>query len=184
MRDSDYFREEWERRYPGEWAAVEALRAGASDYIVKPVRNEELLHRLSQLAAVRAAVAKNPDDYLILPELISKEPLGPMVRRGDDEWRAIVTWTVFGLLEAEEKPAPSLVINRLNPNMVKRGDMYSSECILCGTCADSCKRKAIRYCFGISRRTAPDAAPRRSPPHRPPSPAPRPGRRGRRCRPA
>ena len=39
---------------------------------------------------------------MILPELISKEPLGPMVRRGDDEWFAIVKWVIHGLLEAEE----------------------------------------------------------------------------------
>jgi general L-amino acid transport system substrate-binding protein len=40
--------------------------------------------------------------HMILPELISKEPLGPMVRRGDDEWFAIVKWVIYGLLEAEE----------------------------------------------------------------------------------
>lgn len=56
----------------------------------------------SGLASVRNKSAKNPADHLILPELISKEPLGPLVRRGDDEWAAIVKWTVFGLLEAEE----------------------------------------------------------------------------------
>ncbi len=56
----------------------------------------------SGLASVRNKEAKNPDDHVILPELISKEPLGPMVRRGDDEWTAIVKWTVYGLLEAEE----------------------------------------------------------------------------------
>jgi general L-amino acid transport system substrate-binding protein len=56
----------------------------------------------SGLASIRAREAKNPDDHVILPELISKEPLGPMVRRGDDEWFAIVKWTVYGLLEAEE----------------------------------------------------------------------------------
>ena len=56
----------------------------------------------SGLASTRNKIAKNPADHIILPELISKEPLGPMVRRGDDEWRAIVTWTIFGLLEAEE----------------------------------------------------------------------------------
>ncbi len=39
---------------------------------------------------------------MILPELISKEPLGPAVRRGDDEWFAIAKWVVFGLIEAEE----------------------------------------------------------------------------------
>jgi general L-amino acid transport system substrate-binding protein len=56
----------------------------------------------SGLASVRNKEAKVPDDHLILPELISKEPLGPMVRRGDDEWYTIVKWVVYGLLEAEE----------------------------------------------------------------------------------
>ena len=44
----------------------------------------------SGLASIRNKEAANPDDYVILPELISKEPLGPMVRRGDDEWFTIV----------------------------------------------------------------------------------------------
>lgn len=56
----------------------------------------------SGLASTRNKVAKNPADHVILPELISKEPLGPMVRRGDDEWTTIVKWTIYGLLEAEE----------------------------------------------------------------------------------
>jgi general L-amino acid transport system substrate-binding protein len=56
----------------------------------------------SGLASTRNKVAKNPAEHMILPELISKEPLGPMVRRGDDEWTAIVKWTIYGLLEAEE----------------------------------------------------------------------------------
>ncbi|WP_425057493.1 amino acid ABC transporter substrate-binding protein [Roseateles toxinivorans] len=56
----------------------------------------------SGLASVRNKEAKNPADHIILPELISKEPLGPSVRRGDDEWFAIAKWVVFGLLEAEE----------------------------------------------------------------------------------
>jgi general L-amino acid transport system substrate-binding protein len=56
----------------------------------------------SGLASIRSKDAKNPADHIILPELISKEPLGPSVRRGDDEWFAIVKWVVFGLLEAEE----------------------------------------------------------------------------------
>jgi general L-amino acid transport system substrate-binding protein len=56
----------------------------------------------SGLASIRNKEARNPADHLILPELISKEPLGPMVRRGDDEWFAIVKWVIYGLLEAEE----------------------------------------------------------------------------------
>lgn len=56
----------------------------------------------SGLASVRNKEAGNPDDHVILPELISKEPLGPSVRRGDDEFFAIVKWVVFALIEAEE----------------------------------------------------------------------------------
>ena len=56
----------------------------------------------SGLASVRNTEAKVPADHIILPELISKEPLGPMVRRGDDEWFAIVKWVIHGLVEAEE----------------------------------------------------------------------------------
>lgn len=56
----------------------------------------------SGLASIRNKEASNPEDHLILPELISKEPLGPSVRRGDDEFFAIVKWVVYALLEAEE----------------------------------------------------------------------------------
>jgi general L-amino acid transport system substrate-binding protein len=55
----------------------------------------------SQLAAQRS-VAPNPNDYIILPEIISKEPLAPVVRHGDDQWYDIVNWTVMALIEAEE----------------------------------------------------------------------------------
>lgn len=56
----------------------------------------------SGLASVRNKEATNPDDHVVLPELISKEPLGPAVRRGDDEFFAIAKWVVFALIEAEE----------------------------------------------------------------------------------
>lgn len=56
----------------------------------------------SGLASIRNKVATNPADHVILPHLVSKEPLGPMVRRGDDEWLAIVKWVIYGLIEAEE----------------------------------------------------------------------------------
>ncbi|MBC7919206.1 MAG: amino acid ABC transporter substrate-binding protein [Rhodoferax sp.] len=67
----------------------------------------------SGLAAVRNKSAAKPDDHLILPELISKEPLGPFVRRGDDEWTAIVKWTLYGLLEAEEYGVTSANVDEL-----------------------------------------------------------------------
>ena len=56
----------------------------------------------SGLASVRNKEARDPAEHVILPELISKEPLGPMVRRGDDEWFSIVKWVIYGLVEAEE----------------------------------------------------------------------------------
>lgn len=57
----------------------------------------------SGLASTRAARAGNAADYVILPEIISKEPLGPAVRQGDFEWFNIVKWTTYGLIAAEEK---------------------------------------------------------------------------------
>jgi general L-amino acid transport system substrate-binding protein len=68
----------------------------------------------SGLASIRNKEAAKPDDYLILPELISKEPLGPMVRRGDDEWFTIVKWAIYALLEAEEYG-----INQANVDQMK-----------------------------------------------------------------
>ncbi len=56
----------------------------------------------TSLAAILQRETRNPGDYLILPELISKEPLGPVVRRGDDEWFAVVKWVANALIEAEE----------------------------------------------------------------------------------
>lgn len=44
----------------------------------------------------------NPDEHIVLPEIISKEPLGPAVRQGDDQWFNIVKWTHFAMLNAEE----------------------------------------------------------------------------------
>ncbi len=55
----------------------------------------------SGLAATRATF-DDADKHLILPEIISKEPLGPVVRHGDDQWADIIRWTVFALIAAEE----------------------------------------------------------------------------------
>src|SRR6202022_1721934 len=57
----------------------------------------------SALNAYRLGQAPNPDDYMILPERISKEPLDPVVRQGAEEWSDIVRWGVYALFEAEEK---------------------------------------------------------------------------------
>ncbi|MBC2713002.1 MAG: amino acid ABC transporter substrate-binding protein [Desulfosarcina sp.] len=55
----------------------------------------------SQLAGTRA-VAPNPKDYMILPEIISKEPLAPVVRHGDNQWKDIVNYSVLAMINAEE----------------------------------------------------------------------------------
>jgi general L-amino acid transport system substrate-binding protein len=56
---------------------------------------------ISQLHAERLKLAR-PGDHLILPDIISKEPLGPAVRQGDDQWFNIVKWTHFAMVNAEE----------------------------------------------------------------------------------
>ncbi|RDD63891.1 amino acid ABC transporter substrate-binding protein [Ferruginivarius sediminum] len=86
----------------------------------------------SGLAAIKSVDAPNPDDYKILPETISKEPLGPSVRRGDDAWFAIAKWVLIALVQAEESGITSDNIDDMKANsdnpMVKRvlgasGDM-------------------------------------------------------------
>jgi general L-amino acid transport system substrate-binding protein len=57
---------------------------------------------VSGLVSSRASRAQKPDDHVILPEVISKEPLGPAVRHGDDRWFDIVKWSLFAMIEAEE----------------------------------------------------------------------------------
>jgi general L-amino acid transport system substrate-binding protein len=67
---------------------------------------------MSDLAGARTKTAK-PGDYVILPDVISKEPLGPSVRRGDDEWFQIVRWAVFAMLEAEEAGLAQANVDRM-----------------------------------------------------------------------
>jgi general L-amino acid transport system substrate-binding protein len=57
---------------------------------------------VSGLVSTRGSRAPNPADHVILPEVISKEPLGPVVRHGDDRWFDVVKWSLFAMLEAEE----------------------------------------------------------------------------------
>jgi general L-amino acid transport system substrate-binding protein len=57
---------------------------------------------VSGLVSVRGSRAPKPDEHVILPEVISKEPLGPAVRHGDDRWFDVVKWTLFAMIEAEE----------------------------------------------------------------------------------
>ena len=67
---------------------------------------------VSGLAAFRSEMA-DPEAHVILPDLISKEPLGPVVRHGDDRWLDIVKWTVFALIQAEESGITSETVEAL-----------------------------------------------------------------------
>ncbi|RDB44556.1 amino acid ABC transporter substrate-binding protein [Halomonas sp. DQ26W] len=64
-------------------------------------RCDVLTSDTSQLAALRIQLS-DPDGSVILPEVISKEPLGPVVRQGDDQWFNVVKWSLFAMLNAEE----------------------------------------------------------------------------------
>jgi general L-amino acid transport system substrate-binding protein len=66
---------------------------------------------VSQLYAERLAL-KAPDDHEILPDVISKEPLGPAVRQGDEQWALIVKWTHFAMVNAEELGVSSKTIDQ------------------------------------------------------------------------
>lgn len=93
---SDYFRANGLKYTP--------ITYDTSDESAKSVeagRCDVLTSDQSQLYAQRIKLAA-PSEYVVLPEVISKEPLGPAVRQGDDEWFKIVRWTLFAMLNAEE----------------------------------------------------------------------------------
>lgn len=77
---------------------------------------------VSQLYAERTKLGA-PDEHVVLPEVISKEPLGPVVRQGDDQWYNLVKWTHYAMLAAEESEITSKNVDEKlkdpNPN-VKR----------------------------------------------------------------
>jgi general L-amino acid transport system substrate-binding protein len=85
----------------------------------------------SQLASLRASQGPNAKDHVILPEVISKEPLAGAVRQGDSQWADIVRWSFFAMLESEEYGITSANIDSMmsstNPNILrivgKTGDM-------------------------------------------------------------
>ena len=89
---------------------------------------------ISQLYAVRLRLEK-PDDAMVLQDVISKEPLGPVIRQGDDQWFNIVRWTLFALINAEE-----LGVTAANVDILK---------------AES-KNAAIRRLLGVEGSSGPD----------------------------
>ena len=66
----------------------------------------------SGLYSIRLTLT-NPDDHMVLPEIISKEPLGPVVRQGDDQWFNVVKWVGFALVNAEELGVTSANVDEM-----------------------------------------------------------------------
>ncbi|GGM04441.1 amino acid ABC transporter substrate-binding protein [Pseudomonas asuensis] len=107
---SDYFRSNGMKYTPITYdrsdESAKSLEAGRCDVLTSDQ---------SQLYAQRIKLA-NPDDYVVLPEVISKEPLGPAVRRGDDEWFAIAKWSLFAMIGAEELGVTSANVEEMAKN--------------------------------------------------------------------
>jgi general L-amino acid transport system substrate-binding protein len=93
---ADYFRTNnmkyEEMKFPKLEDVVKAYDSGKCDTFTADV---------SQLYALRLNLAK-PGDHVILPDVISKEPLAPVVRQRDDDWMMIVKWTLYAMIDAEE----------------------------------------------------------------------------------
>jgi general L-amino acid transport system substrate-binding protein len=108
---ADYFRANRMRLRSVTFATLdEAVRAYETD------RCNAFTTDASGLYAVRLKLAK-PDDHVVLPEIISKEPLGPLVRHGDDQWFDVVKWVHFAMLNAEE-----LNVNKANVDEQMKSD--------------------------------------------------------------
>jgi general L-amino acid transport system substrate-binding protein len=93
---ADYFK--------GNNMKYEVIAFGSNDEAVKAYesgRCDVFTTDVSGLYADRLKLA-NPGDHAVLPEVISKEPLGPMVRHGDDQWFDLVKWVLFAMVDAEE----------------------------------------------------------------------------------
>ena len=111
----------------------EVIACGTADETVKAYesgRCDVFTTDVSQLYAEKLKLT-NANDHVILPEIISKEPLGPLVRHGDDQWFDVVKWTLFAMLNAEEmgitsKNVDEKVANPATPDMAhllgKEGD--------------------------------------------------------------
>jgi general L-amino acid transport system substrate-binding protein len=82
----------------------EVIAFATADETIKAYENgrcDVFTTDMSQLVSEKLKLSK-PDEHVILPEIISKEPLGPLVRHGDDQWFDIVKWVHFAMLNAEE----------------------------------------------------------------------------------
>ena len=102
---SDYFR--------AKGMALKVLALGTAEESLKAYEGRKcdvLTSDISQLYAERLKLSA-PDSHMILPEVISKEPLGPAVRQGDDQWFNLIKWTLYSLINAEELGVKSATID-------------------------------------------------------------------------
>jgi general L-amino acid transport system substrate-binding protein len=91
----------------------EVVAFGTSDETIKAYesgRCDVFTTDVSQLYSVKLKLSSS-NDHVILPEVISKEPLGPLVRHGDDQWFDVVKWVLFAMLNAEELGVSSKTID-------------------------------------------------------------------------
>jgi ABC-type amino acid transport/signal transduction systems, periplasmic component/domain len=85
-----------EMKFPRLEEVVKAYESGKCDTFTSDV---------SQLYGLRLNLTQ-PSDHVILPDVISKEPLAPVVRQRDDDWMMIVKWTLYAMINAEELGSP------------------------------------------------------------------------------
>ncbi len=104
---ADYF-----RANKMQYTPVTFDRADESAKALESGRCDTLATDQSGLYALRIQLGA-PQDYVVLPEVISKEPLGPVVRRGDDDWFTIVKWSLYAMLNAEEMGVTSKNVDEL-----------------------------------------------------------------------
>ncbi|QDX32079.1 amino acid ABC transporter substrate-binding protein [Dickeya poaceiphila] len=104
---ADYF-----KTHNMKYTPVTFDRSDESAKALDSGRCDTLASDQSQLYALRIKLGK-PADFVVLPEVISKEPLGPVVRRGDEDWFAIVRWTLFAMLNAEEMGITSQNVDQM-----------------------------------------------------------------------
>jgi general L-amino acid transport system substrate-binding protein len=104
---ADYFRE-----HKMKYTPVVFETPDQTIRVFETGRCDVLTSDQSQLHALRFKLAK-PDNVIVLPEIISKEPLGPVVRQGDDEWFNVIKWVLFALINAEEMDVTSKNVDEL-----------------------------------------------------------------------
>jgi general L-amino acid transport system substrate-binding protein len=104
---SDYFRA---NRMTFKPVVIEKLEEVLNAYFSG--RCDVFTTDVSGLVSTRGSRAPNAADHVILPEVISKEPLGPAVRHGDDRWFDVVKWSLFAMIEAEEMGLSSKTIDQ------------------------------------------------------------------------